>query len=494
MSNKQPDTISFLNKEKKNNLPKNEQKYSLIYTLLNIKKTKEAINKIYELIMKNNIFKTLRSDSVEEMWYYKDGIYIPNGITYIKEIISDILKDYFSKTIVNKIVNRIEAETYIEADVFFNKQNEYPYILPVKNGLLNLKTLELKEFTPDIYFFNKINASYKPEADCPNIKHFIKEIINDDVNYKTIQEMIGFSLIKKYKYEKSFMLYGSHGRNGKSKLLELIKIFLNPDNISAITLDDMENNDFSIGNLQNKLVNIAGDISNEAINHTEIFKSLTGGDLISANRKFKERINFKNYAKLIFACNELPPVYTNSKAFWLRWIIIDFPYQFLTQKEINSLTKEEQKYVRLQNTSILDNLTTEDELNGLLNFAIEGLHRIEQKKDFSTDAIASDVTKIWKRNSNSVSAFIDDNIVDDYDSFIIKKDFVKKYQEYCKEHKIKIMSDKVIRITLKEQLGISDSRPIDNGIQVHAWDGIRFKNDTKKENIIDYNDGFSHSL
>jgi len=470
-----------------------KHKYSNIYALLITKKRKEAIEAIATVIMKTKIFKTLRSDKVEEMWMYKDGIFVPNGISYIKEMVLDILEEDFSKTIANKVVDRIQVETYIDYDEFFNKQNEHPYILPVKNGLLDLNKKQLKPFTPKIPFFNKINAEYKPGKDCKYIKKFIKEIVETKEDVDVIQEMVGFCLVKKYKYEKAFMLYGSHGRNGKSKLIELIKIFINSDNCSAITLEDIQNDDFALGNLHNKLVNIAGDISNDAIKNTGRFKAITGGDELSANRKFKERINFKNYAKVIFACNELPPVYTSSKAFWLRWVIVNFPYQFLTQKEINAL--DDKSNARIQNSLILDNLINKNEMSGFLNFAIEGLDRLERQKDFSTTMISKQVEKTWKRQSNSVSAFIEDMVDEEYDDFIIKKDFVKRYQEYCKKHNAKILSDSVIKITLKEEMGVSESKPVVGDKQVRVWSGVKWKDDSHNKQCKykkEFDDIFSH--
>lgn len=457
------------------------QKNKVISHLV-LKQRNKATEQIVKIIDDHYIIKTTRSDEKPEMWVYKEGIYLPEAKSLIKEVCRGILGESHTNQLTNEVIDKIEADTYIDQKEFFNKQNEYPYIIPVKNGLLNLKTKEIEGFSAKIPFFNKINAEYKPGTDCPNIKKFIREIVKNDEDYEIIQEIIGFCLIKQYKYEKAFMFYGSQGRNGKSKLLELITRFVGINNISGVSLEDIENDGFAISNLQNKLVNIAGDISNEAIKNTGRFKALTGRDTLSANRKFKERIDFINYAKIIFACNELPPVYTISRAFWLRWVLIEFPYQFLPEKEIKAL--EDQSRARLQDTLIIDKITTDDELNGLLNFAMEGLERLESQKDFSISSTAKELEQNWKRQSNSVSAFIDDCIQEDFTSYILKSDFLKRYQEYCKNHNTKIMSDKVIKITLKEELGISESQPSLDNIRVRVWNGIRWLSNIKK--IVDF--------
>lgn len=453
--------------------------------LLAQNKRREATEKVVNTILNNEHIKTTRSDDKSEMWIYKKGIYLPEGRSYIKQWSRALFGEAYTSHLYGEIINKIEVDTYVDEKEFFNEQNKNPYLLPVKNGLLNVKTRQLKPHTHTIAYFNKINAEYQPEAKCPNIKKFIEEILPSKEDEIVIQEMIGYCLLRKYKYEKSFMLYGSHGRNGKSKLLELITRFIGVENVTGVSLQDIEKDDFAASNLVNKLVNISGDISNEALKNTGVFRSLTGGDTISANRKFKNRIDFVNYAKLIFAANELPPVYSGTDAFWHRWILIEFPYQFLPKQEIEGLNEEEKLRVKKQEQGIIDKIVSEEEFNGFLNYSLDGLTRLEHNKEFSTTKLSKDIKRDWLRKSNSVAAFVEDCIEEEWGSQIIKKDFLKKYQEYCKFFRLKILSDKVIKSTLKDELGIGEARPSFEGIQQPVWDGIRFKLNSKGSKLSD---------
>jgi len=65
--------------------------------------------------------------------------------------------------------------------------------------------------------------NYKPKAKCETIKQFIKEITKNEEDVQVIQELFGYCLIKDYKYEKAFMFYGSHGRNGKKQTIRTTK-------------------------------------------------------------------------------------------------------------------------------------------------------------------------------------------------------------------------------------------------------------------------------
>jgi putative DNA primase/helicase len=262
--------------------------------------------------------------------------------------------------------------------------------------------------------------------------------------------------------------------------MDVLKVFVGDDNVSSVSLVEIEKKPFAICNLQNKLVNIASDISNEAIGFTGNFKRLTGRDTVSADRKNKSYVNFKNYAKMIFAANELPPVNTLSSAFWLRWIIIEFPYQFLPKKEIEALPLNKRGGVFLQNPEIIDNLITPQEMEGLLLWSIEGLHRLIKNKDFSNKETANDNHVNWLRRSNSVTAFLFDEVDEEPDFKVSKNDFKKRYLSYCRSNNIKTLNDKVIKRTIESETGATDIRVNENVegfgyTKVSYWEGIRFR-------------------
>lgn len=448
-----------------------------ILTFLTMKERGKATEAVVGYILNKHRIKTIREDKTKELWIYNAGIYLPNAITYILEECRTILDEIYTTTFANQVVDKIQTLTFIDKEVFFNKQNEFPYLICVKNGLLDIKTRKLLKFTPDIYFFNKIDIEYHDSAKCPKILEFLKQITAKDDDVDVIQEMFGFSLIKDYKYEKAFMLFGEHGRNGKSKLLGLLKAMLGLGNISSITLNDLEEDQFCIADLHNKLVNIAADIDSTDIKRIGILKALTGRDPIQANRKFLSRIQFTNYAKMIFACNELPTPKTNSDAFWLRWVLIEFPYQFLPQKEINSIPEDDRKHVRLQDTDILQKIMTESELEGLLAWSLCGLDRLDNNRDFSNKETKEDIKLNWKRKSNSVAAFIQDNIIESFGDDITKADFRQRYNEYCDVHRIKKLSDMVIKITLQNEFGINGDVKRVGEKKIYTWENIKFIDD-----------------
>lgn len=436
-------------------------------------KTTQATELLVEYILKNNKIFTIREDCKDpEIWIYRDGIYEANGQTYIEEIARETLGKGYTTYLKNQIIAKIVADTRIKPEDFYKVQDVNK--IAVKNGILNLITHELEPFSDEYLFFNKINAIFDKTKDCPNIIKFFQSIISDS-DILIIQELFGYLLYREYKIPKAIMMSGE-GRNGKGKTAELIKHFLGPANVTNISLEDLENKEFVLGNLFNKLVCLSPDISDRALKNTSIFKSVTGGDMLSSNRKFKSYLHFVNYAKLVYGANCVPRSRDLTPAFFSRWIIIDFPYSFYSQNEINNM--EDTEKVRIADRDILKKLISEDEMSGLLNWALEGLRRLLDKGDFTYSRTTEEIKKDWIRRSDSIEFFLNEYVKEDDPNdyrYVVKKDFRYWYNKFCKKHKLKPVSDKWIKDVIERHGGTSEYRTVgghDFAPRKYVWSNI----------------------
>jgi len=440
------------------------------------KKRETATELITKHIEENNYIYTTRDDENSEVWIYKEGIYIPQGKTYIKEFSRTILSTAYTTHLVNQVISKIEADTYIEQEEFFNHLIKDE--IAVENGLLNLRTRELSEFDPDKIFFTKIPVTYNTLAVCPAIEQHFKSVLKKEEDSEVMFELFGFFLYKEYFIEKGIMFIGD-GRNGKGKTIDLMKRFIGVDNCASVPLQDFETDNFAQGELFNKLANLPGDLDDKALDHTGTFKTLTGRDLISAPRKFLTRVKFVNFAKMVFACNKLPKTRDTTTAFWNRWVLFEFPYTFLSEQEINALKLDERKNVKLRDTEIIEKLSSPEELSGLLNRSLDGLQRLFSNKDFSNSQGVKEIKDLWIRKSDSFLAYCLDNIEEESDCKIEKKVLRVAYAKFCKQHKVKPVSDKAIRETLFENYAVSEEKTSTG----YFWEGIIFKNGKIMEDL-----------
>lgn len=441
--------------------------------LIMMKHYDEASELLTEYVLKKIKIYTTKDDNKSEIWIYKEGIYIPQGRSEIKEILRKVLDDVYSIYYYNLTIAKIEADTFIEPDLFFSIN--YKDEVPVQNGILNIITGELKPFNPDKIFFNKLPVEFNPSLDCPKIDKFLEDVLAKPEDKLIFYELGGFALMKEYRYEKAFMFVGD-GRNGKGKTIDLLRRTIGLDNCSSLPLTSLVPESFQISELFGKMLNLAGDLSNTDLKDTGMFKSLTGRDLVSGKRKFLKNINFENYAKFVFACNDLPMVYDLSKGFWERWVLLDFPYYFADKELYDKTPEAERKHWKIKDNEILDKITTKEELSGLLNKFLLGLQRLNDNEKFSVTEGSEDIKNRWIRRANSFYAFCMDNLEEHNEKSIMKNDLRKKYAKYHKKHKVKGCSDKMIKATLQEMFGVVEERKMFDGFdQEHCWTGIRWK-------------------
>jgi putative DNA primase/helicase len=445
-----------------------------VLSLMQRKEFGQASELLVDEIAKNNYIYTTKVDKASEVYIYKEGIYIPEGEFEIKEQLRIILKENYSEWTASQVMAKIKMDTGISSEEFFKEDNFYE--VPVMNGILNLKTKVLEEFSHLKIFFSKLPVTYNPEIKCPLIDKFLSDVLSKPEDKLVFYELAGFGLVKDYFLEKACMFIGN-GRNGKGKSIELLKRLVGVGNTASVPLSAITSDSPFVERLWKRYFNLAGDISSKDLKETGMFKQLTGRDPISANRKYKNIVEFTNYAKMVFACNELPRVYDYSDGFWERWVLLEFPYKFVD--EVFYDTEKNKHNLKIRDINIISKITSDEEMSGFLNAALDGLHRCFKNKKFSYTIGTEEVKNKWIRMSDSFMAFCMDCVDGDYDSKVTKRELRNIYKKYCDKHKIGGVGDKAIKATLQEMFGATEDRATMGGTdasQQFVWTGIKLKN------------------
>jgi putative DNA primase/helicase len=195
---------------------------------------------------------------------------------------------------------------------------------------------------------------------------------------------------------------------------------------------------------------------------------LTGGGTVTAEKKFGDQFQFENYAKLTFSCNKIPSVNDmDDEAYFSRWIIIRF----------------EHKAEKLDKF-LIDKITTEEEMSGLVNFALEGLERLLNNQDFSYQQTPEEIKLEMSLSGSSVAQFAHNQleITADSNVFITKDDMYQSFINYVKLLSLPIVSKETLGKKLTKFIKISNAqKSIENKEtgkmkQVACWLGVKFKN------------------
>jgi len=190
------------------------------------------------------------------------------------------------------------------------------------------------------------------------------------------------------------------------------------------------------------------------------FKMLTGGDSVTAERKFGQPFNFINRAKMIYSCNQIPIAYDDSDAYHRRWIIVNFPFRF-----------DE----KTADPKLLQKLMTAEEIAGFLNQLIPILAELINRGRFSYEMTIEQRRELYKRLSDPVEAFCIDRVAYDADGWIGKKEIYIAFCEYCREKNYAVIAENTFAKRLHRVLGPTESRKNLDGARIPAWLGIKMK-------------------
>jgi putative DNA primase/helicase len=414
--------------------------------------TKEHLLTLDQELTEKYNFKSMTDN--DDIWYYDHvkGIYRNNANWIIKQ---ECIKDNpdIKTNNVNDIVNRIIWSNYMDR-IDFDKDIQW---LCFKNVMVNLKTGETKEHSPEFLATVQIPHTYlhrTPHVPLPyKILNFLHEVMASPEDVETVLDFMAYCLYRGFPFHKWLLFLGS-GRNGKGVTTELITRFLGHDNVSNETLHRITGRDFATASLYLKLANIDADLSTEALKETGTLKKLSGNDWIIAEKKFKDPFHFKNFAKLIFSANEMPVTPDETDAFFARFIIINFPKQYLG--------KNADPY-------LIEKLATEQEMSSLLHLILKRLPRVLKYgiSTRKTDNIIEDNRVKYKESSDPIGLFIESCIsIQSTDSYRETKEAVyNAYQDFCTAKKLPKESSETFSRRLKqhdfkyEQIRIGKERP-----------------------------------
>ena len=320
--------------------------------------------------------------------------------------------------------------------VLINLQNGTFEITPEKSFL--------RGFNRKDFLTYQLPFEYNPEAIAPLFQAYLNKVLPDVSRQKVLAEYLGYVFIKQgsksLKLEKALILYGS-GANGKSVFYEIVNALLGTENTSNHTLQNLtDENGYYRAKIANKLVNYASEINGKL--ESSIFKQLVSGEPVGARLPYGEPFELKEYAKLIFNCNELPKDVEHTNAYFRRFLIIPFDVTI----------PEEERDTQLSNKII------ETELSGVFNWVLEGLNRILEQKKFTECEAANKVLERYRFESDTVQLFLDEyefkKCCDDY---VLLKDIYTLYKGFCFEDGCKPLNKTNFRKRL-EAIGINVSK------------------------------------
>lgn len=385
-----------------------------------------------------------------------DFVFVFNG-EYWKELDREMIKNFLGQVAEKFSVNSLEARHYKFKDELYNQFISSTYFKPIEPSvnavLINLQngTFEvspegysLREFRSSDFLTYQLPFEFDESATCPMFDAFLNEMLPEQDLQDLLAEYFGYVFTKGLKMEKALLLYGT-GANGKSVVFDIMNALLGRENISNFSLTNLlEEHNRAL--ISHKLLNYGSEIA--ATKTRDEFKNLVSTEPIQARLKYGNSFLMEHYAKLCFNCNELPKDIEQSAAYFRRLLIIPFRVTVPENAQDKMFAR---KIIAL-------------ELPGVFNWILRGLRRLLEKQKFTTSEIVNQILEEYKRESDSVAMFTEENAyVPDAEGYELLKNLYSSYRSFCLDDGYKPLNKK----NFKKRLEVS-------GFQVEQrYDGNR---------------------
>ena len=404
-------------------------------------------------------FATLRDTT--KMYVYDEGVYVSEG-DHVMNLIKEECYQHkgAKKSWVDEVITYVQAKTLVSRSIFDNS----PYEIVLVNGILNIKTLDLRPHDPDFYSLVKIPLEYNPDARCPKFLKFLTDCFTVEgkfrqKDYFTCLEVFALTLLKHSRLEKAVMFIGA-GANGKSTYLDVLQAVIGRRNVSARTMHDLSKEKFAKIDLFNKLANVFSDIQGTELYDTGMLKAMISGDVITAEEKFGRPFHFRPHSKLIFSANRFPPVSDQSPGFFRRFIIVEWERVF-----------DKDKNVHLKYELISD----KRELSGIFNLIVRLAKMLDERGHIVHEQDVMTIRQKWNEKSEPINTFLDTEteVVDSENAYIPINMLYSYYVRWCKANNL--VAEKARKFN--KIVGEANQQVVkkDEGTATRVWANLRLK-------------------
>lgn len=348
-------------------------------------------------------------DAGGELFAYEAGVYRPRGSERIAQCVKRLLDMSAESARWSSHLAR-EVLEYVRIDAPSLKERPRPDTLNLRNGLLDILTRTLRPHEPGHLSSIQLPVAFDPAATCPQWEAFIARVLPEDCR-NIVCEIMASSMRGDISDQKAILLQGS-GENGKSTLLDAVIAFLGRENVSSLALQRLEVDKFAAVRLLGKLANVCADLPADHLASTSTFKALTGGDILTGERKFQGSFEFASFARLIFSTNHYPQSKDASHAFFRRWLVVPFDAVIDPRERIPNLAAK---------------LADAQELSGILNRVLAVLPGMIQRGGFSHSETTQAAMMEFREMTDPLAAWLDRCTVLSPERMVSRKDLLISY-------------------------------------------------------------------
>lgn len=336
------------------------------------------------------------------------GIYTTDTVTIQRLIYNEEFR--YTKRDVDDVMFKILMS------VKNKPQENNSNLIPVANGIYNVKEHRLMPFSKEYVFTSKVATKWVENAPKPqwDVDEWLSVIANHNQDVVTLLwQIIAECLNGNYTRGKFFIFVGS-GNNGKGTFSQMLINLIGKDNVSNLRLEQVGER-FSPSTMIGKVANIGDDIKGDYLPESQNILSITTGDTIMVEEKGKQAYSVSLTTTMVFSANKIPKIKNTSNGLYRRMCIVPFLADFNGSIEDKSIKHEKIKRQDVQEYILFKALSQDFD-------------------KFIEPGIVSNMLNEYKKFNDPLVEFFDEMWADDEysDCQKIPTDYVyKKYVNYC---------------------------------------------------------------
>lgn len=352
-------------------------------------------------------------------YWYQDGYYKRISVNEVKgKIKSYIPVEIRRASMMDEVYKFLVTDKTSVKIEDLDRDSKY---INFKNGLFNVETKQLEPHTPDLLSTIQLNVSYDPTAPIPSLWHYYLDFLTgNDQNLKNIlQEWTGLTISNYPGYfpKKAMALYGPNGNNGKSVFINLLDYLIGSENVATRDIQDLSKS-FGTSDLYGKKALLIDDQKEADFTDSSIFKSITGGGLVSCEFKGKQAFSYRFNGTVTFGCNELPYLAGEKGSHIFERLLIIPCENVLKENERDPL--------------LFENLI--EEIDSIAQWALEGFYRLRDNNFKFTQSEAVNIAgEEYRAKSDSLYRFVSECCIltEDSGDRVEKTRFENAYENWA---------------------------------------------------------------
>ncbi|WML79161.1 phage/plasmid primase, P4 family [Streptomyces sp. VNUA74] len=311
--------------------------------------------------------------------------------------------------IVKEMSAQVSKAATVDSDTrtgaWIDGRNDDETYISCKNGLLRVSDRKLLPHNPAFFSIYSLPFDYDPSATCPRWTAWMEDTYEHDPDTVPMkQEWWGYVISGRTDLQKGSLTFGRE-RTGKGTEQRVQNRFLGGDvNISGLTLSSLGER-FGLWDAIDKSLIVIGDarIDKKADKAAvERLLSIIGEDKLTLDRKNRSPWTGKIPARIAIMSNEIPDWGDRTGVLPTRWLV-------------SSTVKS---YLGKEDRGLEDRLCSE--LPGILNWALDGLDRLNQQGRFTENVATREVVHSQRSRANPYREFVDEFCVEGGDKWVAK--------------------------------------------------------------------------